>query len=1107
MTDGRVSPDFIAHRDNRGAFAIGAEAKARNVEASVYIENYAAGVAKPSVSGPIYYNLPSLPPRYQPRAAELREVRNKLLGGSPAIGITSAGRALGLKGMGGIGKTVLATALVHDPDIRAAFSDGIAWITVGRNAPVLAKAAELAFALTGGSWSFQTVSEARGQIGLLTQGRRILVVLDDVWEPIAVDPFLGLGTHGRVLITTRDLHALERAEADVKRLDLLDPEGSRLFLSEASGVEILPSEVDEVIRQCGFLPLALAAIGALIRKRIYDWTDVLALVREGAVEELDTSWLPDPDQSTLAVVLNLSVDALRDRVRACWLDCAVLREDVDIPEEAAFHRLWSGRVKNSREIKRVVEELVERSLLHRDDRRHYRIHDLYFDHLRHIAAPLTPRHEHVIAAYNEACEGIWSACPDDGYGPRNLPWHMHQAGQYGSLRALLFDPAWIQLKLRVAGLNSLLKDYELLEDDPEASRVAAALQLSSHVLDTQPELLAVQLCGRLLAEDGPSIARLLAKLRCAEPQPFMPIVNGYLTRPGALLRTILVRMEISHMAVLASQRIAVLASKDRGADYWHWRCTLAAIDLRSGARLWRTSLERGYLNELELRTDGGGVLLVTRDCAVILGLQDGSELHRFDWRDPDRSHFLAPEGVALLTREPAAILGYYHGWLETVSLEDWRTLRSAEIDGSIAKIAAIDDDLLACGCSDGTVRILRSATGDEVSRFESPRRRKSRMTSLEVLKSRYVLTGWSDGSLELWDAASGESVGRLEDPGDGIGRSVLLRDGHRVLAGSQDGGLRVWDLRTGGLEREFTEHLGAIRGLAVLDGDREAVSGSTDGTVRLWDLSRDPEKASPEWHRGRVTALTILADGSHALTGANDGTIRLWNLETGGLLRCYPGHLGRLVAICVFDGVDRAISAASDGIVRVFNLATGEIVLRSDGTGERIAAAVTLGDKALFVSEREAAWLFDPRDGSIVRRFEGTQCSVDLMTETSDDPAYRWDFQTAEEIAAGDADCEMLVSALDVGGHLAWSTLTFVNALPYARSICFRSRANPSARDDHRDVRSNGSSLVVLDRATDKELARFDGEEEILSLALSPDGVRAATGDARGRVMAFVLPR
>ena len=157
------------------------------------------------------------------------------------------------------------------------------------------------------------------------------------------------------------------------------------------------------------------------------------------------------------------------------------------------------------------------------------------DYLHHIATPLAARHRHLIDRYQISCPDGWATCPDDGYCVQQLAWHLREAHQIAQLRSLLFDPNWIRRKLAIAGLNSLLDDYKLLAGDPEARQLAAALTLSSHMIGPSPERVGAQLCGRLIGDDGPAIARLLGMLRDAQPTPFIPIRDGHLTRPGALL--------------------------------------------------------------------------------------------------------------------------------------------------------------------------------------------------------------------------------------------------------------------------------------------------------------------------------------------------------------------------------------------------------------------------------------------------------------------------------------------------------------------------------------------------------------------------------------------
>ena len=335
MDPPRQGASFKAGRDNRGAFAIGRDSMARSIEAAIYIENFSASKDAVPQFGPIFYDIPNLPDRYKPRGDDVANALAEVLGSNTAVGITSTPRAVGLQGMGGIGKTVLATALLHDsnPDLRAAFPDGIVWLSFGCHMPILTKAAEFAFALTGMATSFSSVSEARAQLGLFTANKRLLIVLDDVWEPGAVDPFVGLGPGCKVLITTRDIRVLERARADTYRLIfsiLALPERFLLRLQTCRSKHYPGKQTKSSASVAGCLS-RLRAVGALIREGTYLWTDALAALTEASLEEIDTSWLPDPEHRNLAIVLKISVDALTDELRTCLLDCAALREDTDVP--------------------------------------------------------------------------------------------------------------------------------------------------------------------------------------------------------------------------------------------------------------------------------------------------------------------------------------------------------------------------------------------------------------------------------------------------------------------------------------------------------------------------------------------------------------------------------------------------------------------------------------------------------------------------------------------------------------------------------------------------------------------------------------------------------
>jgi TIR domain-containing protein/NB-ARC domain-containing protein len=73
------------------------------------------------------HGVPDLPPHYLPREADVADLKQKLLAGGANAGITGQSSTVGVQGMGGIGKTVLAAALAHDLEVRQAFPDGNYW--------------------------------------------------------------------------------------------------------------------------------------------------------------------------------------------------------------------------------------------------------------------------------------------------------------------------------------------------------------------------------------------------------------------------------------------------------------------------------------------------------------------------------------------------------------------------------------------------------------------------------------------------------------------------------------------------------------------------------------------------------------------------------------------------------------------------------------------------------------------------------------------------------------------------------------------------------------------------------------------------------------------
>jgi hypothetical protein len=98
----------------------------RDEEYPTHLENLARQLRQPMPVVGKLVAVPELPPHYLAQSDRIKQLRDILLVDlhKPVVVTGAAGR-VGLHGMGGIGKSVLASALAHCPEVRRAFPDGV----------------------------------------------------------------------------------------------------------------------------------------------------------------------------------------------------------------------------------------------------------------------------------------------------------------------------------------------------------------------------------------------------------------------------------------------------------------------------------------------------------------------------------------------------------------------------------------------------------------------------------------------------------------------------------------------------------------------------------------------------------------------------------------------------------------------------------------------------------------------------------------------------------------------------------------------------------------------------------------------------------------------
>ncbi|KAH6759224.1 hypothetical protein C2S51_019459 [Perilla frutescens var. frutescens] len=295
---------------------------------------------------------------------DLERIRTRLVQDSSELEVVS------IVGMGGIGKTTLASQVYNDPYIVSHF-DICAWVTVSQEhslRQVLLTLLDHVKIPTKQLEEDNINDEILGvHLFQFLKSRRYLIVMDDLWDKEIWNKmriyFPDDCNNSRVLLTSR----LSNVDSGIhlhKMQCLNESESWYLLREKVFGAQACPSELEaigrEIARGCRGLPLAIVVIGGVLCKdnRIKTWREV--------AQNLNSK-LRQTEEHCLET-LGLSYKYLPHELRPCFLYMGVFPEDCEIPVSRLIN-LWvaEGFLK-PRTSEKSLEEVAEEYLDHLIDR-------------------------------------------------------------------------------------------------------------------------------------------------------------------------------------------------------------------------------------------------------------------------------------------------------------------------------------------------------------------------------------------------------------------------------------------------------------------------------------------------------------------------------------------------------------------------------------------------------------------------------------------------------------------------------------------------------------------------------------------------------------------
>ena len=928
---------------------------------------------------------------FVPRLEQLQQIEHCLLDDQG----NSSASIIGLHGTGGYGKTVLAKAICHDEDIRAAYDDGVLWVTLGQNpGDLTSRVIDLVEVLCGERPGFATIEEAQTRLVQLLGNREILIIIDDVWNVNHLAPFLKGGARCTRLITTRNVTALPPRTNKIEVSALTPNEAVRLLRSKLPDGSLRTFQ--RLAHRLGNWPLLLKLTNGTLRDRISKTNQSLEAALNYVNKALDKRGLTAFDIHNAAArdqavgqTLGLSLEMLTDDEYHCFTELVIFPDEVNIPF-GVLEKLWSASNGHpNMDVETLSQRLSQLSLLaHFDPNIGYiTLHKIVRSFLaqsqKKNIAQLHAQFLTVIAAdlpSDETGKPHWAKLPhSQNYLWSHLAHHLVEAGHINELVETVKELLYLVTKIHVVGAygaeTDLLTARRAAPNDVELTRLHQCISQASHLLNQCANLSEISniVHSRLVHING--IEQLMTAGEPHLPRPLLTAAQRLPDLPDSSLIRTLTGHGVAVVACGLSGDGSRIVSMGHDAKLKIW-------DSETGEELQTLSGHKIMGNSCAISANGSVVVSTTWDGVLkIWEAETGQE--RFSVKAHVSQIFgcaISADGRTIVTASKDKTLKVW----DTDTGQERLTLTGH--DRTVTDCAiSVDGSLIASTSSDGTVKLWDGVSGQVRATIRA-------YENIDVHNPAANLTFTASSSALL--------------------SCALSTDNSLVMASSPEGELKVWGTQTIKERLTLRGHTGWIESCIFSVDGRFIISTSNDKTIKGWDAATGQELFSVEGHHRTVTDSAISADGSLLVTSSQDKTLKLWDMAASIENAKKPPHLHHTSA-----AKSCAVSADSctivfdtvDNMLNIIDYESGQDRYKLKGHTRPVTGCVISADGSVIVSSSQDRTIkvWDAATGAERVTLSGhlwavNDCAISpngkLIVSASEDSSLKvWDTATGQE--------------------------------------------------------------------------------------------------------------
>ncbi|MEC4817199.1 MAG: NB-ARC domain-containing protein [Scytonema sp. PMC 1069.18] len=288
----------------------------------------------------------------------------------------------------------------------------------------------------------------------------------------------------------------------------------------------------------------------------------------------------------------------------------------------------------------------------------------------------------------------------------------------------------------------------------------------------------------------------------------------------------------------------------------------------------------------------------------------------------------------------------------------------------------LDGNMLISGSNDNTIRLWDVSTGECKTVFHG-HDNGVRAIALNS-QGTMIASGSDDNTIRLWDVSTGECKRILRGHSNSVWSVAFSPQGDTLASGSHDQTVRFWDVSTGKCIKIHKGHSNWILSVAFSPQGNTLASGSRDQTVKLWSVSSGKCLRAFQGYTNSVLSVTFSLDGRKLASGSHDQTVKLWDVSTGQVLKTLQGHTSSVYSLAFSPKGNTLVSGSGDKTLKLWDVSTGQIVktLRGHRGSVWSVAFSPDGKTVVSSSEDQTIKLWDVSSGQVLKTFQGHDAGV-----------------------------------------------------------------------------------------------------------------------------------